>query len=219
MWKRTGLVLGAVAASLVVTGAGNYQPATIAPENADAAKAVKAITDGGAAALASIPADFADVMGYAPAAVTDSAGTVHAVKPDGTCSVPFGAFDMSAFELECKTHDLGYDLLRYAARSGGELGPWARQSIDDQFTAAVDARAEIIAGGSAQVTASLADAGVRFNSWRQGDGVPTSENGWPYAVAGLMIGAALVGPPVASRVAQRQRAASKVRLPAAVTAR
>lgn len=218
MWKRAGLMLGAVAASFMVTGAGEYHPTTQAPENTAAAHAVEAITAGGARSLAAIPADFADVMGYQPSLVTDSVGTARAVKPGGSCSSPVGFLDLSPFELECKAHDLGYDLLRYAAASGGELGPWARKTIDDQFTAAIDDRAGVLGGASSQAKVWLADAGVRFNSWRQGQGVPVGENGWPYAFAGLLVGAALAGPPIASWAGRRRRPAAATARPSAVVA-
>lgn len=137
-WKRIGIVLAAVLASLALTGAGQVSPVTSGPENQAAAHAVAVATgraDGTGADL--VPPDFAEVMGYTPELVLDGVG-VRVIDPAGNCSSPAGSAGYD-FDRACRFHDYGYDLLRYAADRGGELGPWARMAIDDQF--GVDLRA------------------------------------------------------------------------------
>ncbi|HEY9410036.1 MAG TPA: hypothetical protein VIP77_10695 [Jiangellaceae bacterium] len=218
MWQRLGWVVAAVAAAFVVTGAGQYRPVTTGPGDAEAAAAVTALTGEGRAApdggLSAMPADFAEVMGYAPELVTDSDGTRYLVKPAGNCSSPFGATAYD-FDRACKSHDLGYDLLRYATRSGAELGPWARRDVDAMLADDVRARCASLDGDGdgdgdgdpgCRVVAGLTSAVVEANSWRQGDGNPGSEESGPYLVAGALLAAAVVVPPVVARGRNRGRA-------------
>ncbi|HEX6232912.1 MAG TPA: hypothetical protein VFZ63_07285 [Jiangellaceae bacterium] len=206
MLGRLALALAAVVAAFAITGVGTHQPETSGPESRAAAHAVAVVTglaDGNPASA--IPADFRDVMGYQPAEVTAPDGTPMQVKPAGDCSSPFGAtvFD---FDLACKQHDLGYDLLRYAARTGGELGPWARRAIDEQLTTAMDQHCAAINGGPAcRAVTWISDRAVEANSWRQGQGVPVAEKGAIYAVAGGLITAAVAGPPIAGWLRTRPR--------------
>ncbi len=59
-------------------------------------------------------------MGYQPTLGKLANGSVIAIDPNGGCSVIGGGepFDLST---PCKSHDLGYDLLRYAHRHGDPL--------------------------------------------------------------------------------------------------
>ena len=79
-----------------------------------------------------LPADFASVMGYVPAEEAGPDGRLLAVRSDATCSSPFGG-TRYGFDQACRVHDLGYDLLRYAARTGQPLGSSARQALDAAF--------------------------------------------------------------------------------------
>src|SRR5688572_18193770 len=63
-----------------------------------------------------VPADFASVMGYEPVTATLADGSVRLVNPRGSCSVP-GGWRQFDFDVACKAHDFGYDMLRYAART------------------------------------------------------------------------------------------------------
>ena len=134
--QRLRLLMLALVAGLAVTGAGRPSVPVTGPENVPAATAVEALTEGPAlpagAVLASFPADFADVVGYVPDAVGDADGRSRLVKPTGGCSSPFGD-SRYGFGTACGSHDLGYDLLRYATAAGGQLGPWARRAIDERF--------------------------------------------------------------------------------------
>ena len=206
MLGRLGLALAAIAAAFAITGAGFHHPETNGPESRAAAHAVAVLTGlaGGDPATA-IPADFGDVMGYDPVVVDAPGGVRVLVKPAGDCSSALGATTFG-FDLACKHHDLGYDLLRYAARTGGELGPWARRAIDGRLAAVMDEQCTAIDGGPACRTVGwIFEQAVRANSWRQGHGVPVSEQGAPYLLAGGLIGAAVAGPPLAGRLRARWR--------------
>ena len=206
MLGRLGLALAAIIAAFAITGAGTHRPETTGPESRAAAHAVAVVSglaDGDPATA--IPADFQDVMGYEPVETTAPNGAPMHVKPSGGCSSAFGATTFD-FDLACKQHDLGYDLLRYAARTGGELGPWARRAIDDQLAAAMDEQCAASNGEPAcRAVAWISNRAVQANSWRQGQGVPVSEQGAPYAVAGVLIVAAVAGPPIAGRLHARTR--------------
>lgn len=206
MLGRLGLALGTIAAAFAITGAGFHHPETNGPESRAAAHAVAVFTglaDGDLATA--IPADFGDVMGYEPVVVAAPGGVPVLVKPAGDCSSAFGATTFD-FDLACKHHDLGYDLLRYAARTGGELGPWARRAIDDRLAATMHEQCAAVDGGPAcRTVAWISGHAVRANSWRQGQGVPVSERGAPYLVAGGLIVAAVASPPLAGRLRDRWR--------------
>ncbi|HEX6335439.1 MAG TPA: phospholipase A2 [Jiangellaceae bacterium] len=217
MLARLGLALAAIAAAFAMTGAGFHQPETDGPENRAAARAVAVFTglaDGDPATA--IPADFGDVMGYDPVVLEAPDRVRVPVKPAGECSSAFGATTFD-FNLACEHHDLGYDLLRYAARTGGELGPWARRAIDDRLAAMMHEQCTAIDGGPAcRTVAWISEYAVRANSWRQGQGVPVPETGAPYLVAAGLIGAAVAGPPLAGRLrARRRRSAVAVTHPGA----
>lgn len=208
--RRAGTVVVAAAAAFVVTGAGTHHPVTAGPENVAAAQAVAALTTPGTAQTAAIlPRDFAEVVGYRPAVVTDADGSAHLVKPSGECSwIGATSYD---FGRACKTHDLGYDLLRYATASGGELGPWARRAIDGQLGEELRARCDAIEGGpSCDALAGVTSSAVEANSWRQGQGNPGAERLGPYLVGGALIAAAVAGPSLAAalRRVRRMRAAA-----------
>lgn len=212
VWKRLGIVGAAIVAAFALTGAGQVTPATDGPENAAAARAVAVMTGrAGGDVPAVIPADFSDVMGYEPEAVTDAEGTVRAMDPAGGCSSPFGAAT-SDFATACRIHDLGYDLLRYAVARGGELGPWARMAIDDEFGAMLRARCDHVDGGTrCHAAAALGEGVVKVNSWRQGYGAPGVEDPLPYVGAGVLLVAASVGPPLAGRWRTRRPARLRAR--------
>lgn len=73
-------------------------------------------------------------------------------------------------------HDLGYDVLRYADRTGQPLGAAARRSIDERLAHAMIQRCHDIGDpvGCAP-TAWLYAEGVRFNTWRQSGAAPRAE--------------------------------------------
>lgn len=139
--------------------------------------AVRTLVDGnGSAASAAVPEGFVSVMGYAPV-LQDG----QLVRADGGCSSPVSL--PASFEAACREHDYGYDLLRYAERTGSPLGRWARGAVDDLLTARlVEACVGTVPPGQTTglgstgepclASAQLVVGGVTLNSLRQGDGVP-----------------------------------------------
>jgi hypothetical protein len=130
--------------------------------------------------LSAIPSDFSRVMGYAPTIGHLANGEAIAVNPRGGCSVIGGGrpFDV---DVVCKAHDLGYDLLRYAHRQGRDLGPGARRMVDAKFgqdlTTQCNSSYRGVVAGACDVMATSFEAGVGFNSWRQGFGAPVATAG------------------------------------------
>lgn len=168
----------------VVTGlamtASEAATASLADRQANAAINVITAPTLGADPLSVIPPDFSRVMGYTPTVAHLANGDAVAINPDGGCSVIGGGrpFDLA---MPCKAHDLGYDLLRYAHRHGEDLGPGARQRVDAKFGRDLDAQCSASYKGSAigacELMAASFDAGVGFNSWRQGFGAPIAAAG------------------------------------------
>jgi hypothetical protein len=155
-----------------------------------AALAVRAVTTqtAGTAAAAAVPADFEAVMGYRPQ-VRDGL----LVDPEGSCSSPIPL--PAGFTPACAEHDLGYDLLRYAALTGHPLDPWARTAVDDRLSQRMRAVCaathpwlrRAVCSAAAHVTATT----VEVNSVRQFRGVPEESPG-SWAVTGLAAGAMVV---------------------------
>ncbi|MEV0245806.1 hypothetical protein AB0H76_04345 [Nocardia sp. NPDC050712] len=200
---RTKLRRGAAATAVALTTMAatvTFAPVTHAAaadpriENASAAAAVLDLTSGGPGSADRLPADFRAVVGYQP-------GTERGllVNPSGDCSSPVPLPD--EFELACRTHDLGYDLLRYADYSGAPLGPWARQAVDSmldrRMQEACTTRGTSIGRAQCFAMADIADAFVDLNSRRQDYGAPIPESGlnsWHFgifALAGLGLTALL----------------------------
>ncbi|TQS43509.1 phospholipase A2 [Cryptosporangium phraense] len=151
-----------------------------------AGAAVEALTGGGRFV---VPADFEAVMGYWPV----RSGSTWA-SPRGACSAPTGATRYD-FSRACRAHDLGYDLLRYAARVGLPLGPWARAAIDAAFGRALVTRCASLGGavGCGSVAAVYHGA-VVANSWRQDwrDPRPEPALRWVLIAVGLTVAPVVV---------------------------
>jgi hypothetical protein len=78
------------------------------------------------------PADFEKVMGYKPFSIQTQHGT-RMQDPHGSASAPGKIGPDKEFDPAAKTHDYGYDLLRYYDRKGTPLGPDARKAADKLF--------------------------------------------------------------------------------------
>ncbi len=132
-----------------------------------AVRMITSLVDGGDPAL--LPADFTTMLGYRPT-ITDGL----LVKPSGSCSSPVAL--PREFDVACKAHDLGYDLLRYADRIGTATGGWARRALDDALDRRMhDAcvpRSAVLARVRCQAMATVASAAVSVNSLRQRFGTP-----------------------------------------------
>ena len=200
----SGLLLGVLA---LPSGASTV-------EHPAAGRAVRALVSGDVdRARAAMPARFARVMGYRP---VRRDGML--VRPDGSCSSPVPMPDR--FEGFCARHDLGYDLLRYAAATGLPLGPWARLSLDESLAAGMRRSCDDLDAGGCRVAAETAYLGVRANSVRQGDLAPGSETVASVGAVALGGGGALavlaLPVPALGRARSRLRVAARARrLPAA----
>lgn len=182
---QAALVIGML---LLVSGAGRPAVALEGRGDPAAARAVEVLigTESVGPAqraqfIAAVPADYIAVMGYRPS-VIDINGTLSLAKPIGTCSSPVQlAFDM---EPTCKGHDLGYDLLRYAAAIGAPLGQWARPLIDQWWYSQMHLRCDLLHSGVSNLACHgqvlATEAIINANSWREGNGPPIEENPWRY---------------------------------------
>lgn len=159
--------LTAAAVTLVVIPTAGAAPAP-APENAAAAAAVTALNGAGAHTV-SVPEDFVATFGYTPV-LQDGV----MIKPTGECSSPVPL--PAEFDTACKTHDLGYDLLRYARLQEQPLGPWARLTVDAGLEQAMRescvTRTETVARARCAVMAAVASVFVDLNSRRESYGPP-----------------------------------------------
>ena len=154
------VVLGLAAGAGRTSALGN--PAH--PSESPAAQTILVLTgDHPDRAAVAVPAGFAAVMAYHPVV---SGGLT--INPDGSCSSPVPL--PSRFEPFCRAHDFGYDLLRYADRSGRPLGGWARRALDQTLVRQMHAACTSTACHAAAETAR---AGLGLNSWRQRFGPPT----------------------------------------------
>lgn len=170
--------------------------------NAVAAPAVRALTSDSALAL---PQGFEAARGYRPETVRLPSGSLVSVAPGGGCSSPIGGSEFG-FTDACREHDLGYDLLRYAAADGEPLGPWARRAVDAEFARQLRSQCH---GLGCRLTAEMYIGVVKFNSWRQGYGVPRAETPWQLfgpVGAGLVVGGGLL---VALRPRRERRPAER----------
>lgn len=121
------------------------------------------------------PADFEQVMGYKPYAIQTKHGQ-RMQDPHGDASAPGKIGPDKEFDPAAKTHDYGYDLLRYYEKKGTPLGPDARKAADalfreDLFHFANDQKGlgnRIKYKAWAQIYATA----VELNSRRQGYGPP-----------------------------------------------
>lgn len=149
---------------------------------------------------AAMPAGFTQRF-YAP---TIEDGLL--VDPDGDCSSPIPL--PSEFDIPCKAHDLGYDLIRFGG--DGQATAEARRDLDTRLgTRMHDScvhQPDVLSRSSCNVMAEIAVTAVRFNSWRQNYGVPVPEPELPYLLAGsigvVAVTVAAVAVPLRTRVAK-----------------
>ncbi len=164
---------------------------------ADAERAVEALLDPerSAQALAMLPADFKAVTGVEVATQRALDGTVRAIHVGGGCSAPWG--DDSTrwdFGTPCRSHDLGYDLLRYAEKKGSPLGTDLREALDDRLSEDMYATCDVNPRGTPELCRSVAGlytAGLVVNSWHQRWGPPVNEPLPPLLAGAVVIGVLL----------------------------
>ncbi|NIJ10983.1 hypothetical protein FHU38_001327 [Saccharomonospora amisosensis] len=163
-------------------------------DTAAAARAIEALLAPGpsADALTLLPSDFTEVTGVIPGSAAARDGSVRAVHVDGGCSTPWGDDNTRwDFGTACRSHDLGYDLLRYAEKKGQPLGPQVRKALDDRLSADMHATCRYNPQDSRQLceaVASVYSAGLVVNSWHQRWGPPVGE-----PIVPLLAGVAAIG--------------------------
>jgi hypothetical protein len=162
---------------MVTVGGWGHQARPAGTGQLASARAVQALSADAPDAVGLLPTDFPTVMGYRPVAAV-TGGKAGPTRGDGGCSSPFGG-TRYGFTPDCRQHDLGYDLLRYADAKGQPLGPWARHAIDAHFARQARARC---GGLGCRIAAATYAGAVRFNSWRQGYGPPVVEPATAFAV-------------------------------------
>jgi hypothetical protein len=211
-----GIVLAAAGFAVI---ASRPDPPQYRPPTGDVAKAERAIEDqldpkSGRDPIDDLPADFTKVSGREPVHMKAPDGTVRAVHPGGGCSSPWGATRWD-YSVGCKAHDLGYDLLRYAASKGQPLSPRLRERLDDRLSQDMHAQCHYNPRGTPQSCELVADiytAGLVVNSWHQRWGPPRNEPVGPWSVAMIVImvlivarapGIARKGPPLARMAAPK----------------
>ncbi|MEH3156820.1 MAG: hypothetical protein PGN29_16360 [Gordonia paraffinivorans] len=162
----TVLVFAAVLAALVVEDRGHPGAPDAADLRTAPGAAVLALTGPHPMDAVAELRDARTTLGYSPVVVDG-----HPANPHGGCSSPVPM--PTRFEPLCAVHDLGYDLLRWAARSGHPLGPWARLRLDGELVAAMRRSCH---DPTCAAAADLARVGLMVNTWRQHDGVPVVED-------------------------------------------
>lgn len=114
------------------------------------------------------PEELVAELGYMPGTQNG-----HATNPTGDCSSPVTLPE--SFEPACMTHDLGYDLLRVADRTGETIPENTRRDLDRRMASQMRESCNSL---GCRAMASAAHIGVGANTIRQGNGAPVSE-GWP----------------------------------------
>ncbi|WP_433605790.1 hypothetical protein [Prescottella agglutinans] len=180
--RWTGTVLAGAAIVTATLAAPQADAGTPVREHSGAARAVSELTASDVATDASaVPDDFAAVIGYRPR-LEDGL----LVNPNGACSSPVPL--PTEFDVPCKAHDLGYDLLRYAHLADGDLGGWARNALDAQLDRRMHEACEARERDrtSCFAMANTATTAVAVNSMRQGYGVPIDEPWIRYTVGATL---------------------------------
>ncbi len=153
-------------------------------QTSDAGYLVESIVHG-RADIGQVPDDFIQGMGYSPMA---SSGTLR--NPRGGCSTP-GQVGPDGFAKACQTHDLGYDLLRYAEAKGQRLEARARFGLDWRLYVDLMQTCET---ATCTATATAYYGAVTANSIRQGYKTPHAESSTPWmALVGTVIGLGVAG--------------------------
>ncbi|MDN5684072.1 hypothetical protein [Corynebacterium glyciniphilum] len=168
--SRRILASGSLVAAALVVGAA-VPPVGSAAEPSPAVRTVGAIAAAdtlaaGETGTSYFPEDLVAELGYRPGTQDG-----HATNPAGDCSSPVPL--PASFEPACMTHDLGYDLLRVADRTGEKIPEHTRRDLDRQMAGQMRASCDGAAGCRAM--AGVAHAAVAANTLRQHNGAPVEE--------------------------------------------
>jgi hypothetical protein len=169
------LMIGCLA--IAISGVGHVLANPARDESTEMASLVSRLAEG-SDQTRPVPDDVASSLGYEPVA---AGGRL--TKPTGGCSTPI-PLGPDVFEEACRTHDLGYDLLRSAEEDGHRLGVWARFELDRRLYLDLLSTCETLRCRTAAATYYTA---VTTNSIRQGFGAPTDEPTTPWVGVGLLV--------------------------------
>lgn len=154
-------------------------PLTGAARQAEAAAEVVATPRVGVDPRTLLPADFTLITGVPVGSAIGPDGIVRAIHVGGGCSTPWGDDNTRwDYRVSCSSHDLGYDLLRYAAAIGQPLGVDLRARLDDRLATDMHAHcapADGLSAAACHVVAGLYGIGLVVNSWHQRWGPPAAE--------------------------------------------
>ncbi|MGP9758455.1 hypothetical protein [Corynebacterium sp. AOP12-C2-36] len=176
--RRVAATVLMSAAVVLLTGATSTPTAgstAVTPQPVGAVAAAETLA-AGEPGTSYLPAELVAELGYRPGtqegtqdSTQDNAGS--ATNPTGDCSSPVPLPE--SFEPACMTHDLGYDLLRVAHRTGETIPEHTRAALDRQMAAQMAASCD---GATAcRAVAGVAYAGVAVNTVRQHNGAPVEE--------------------------------------------
>lgn len=167
-----------------------FNPAGIGPAAADGpepvaetSEAIRAATElaAGTPGTDYFAPETIAALGYEPGEADGIA-----MRPDGDCSSPVEL--PASFDNACRTHDLGYDLLRVAHANGATIPPGLRHALDAQLGNRMHASCGGTDVAGCQLIASAASAAVGANTLRQDGGTPVHEE-LPDIIASLTGGA------------------------------
>ncbi|HEX2132499.1 MAG TPA: phospholipase A2 [Actinophytocola sp.] len=205
------MLLAAAAFAVIASRPNPPVPHEPTGDVAKVAQAIEAQLDPGSGRdpIALLPEDFTEVSGRDPVHREAPDGTMRAVHPDGGCSSPWGDTRWD-YSVGCKAHDLGYDMLRYAAAKGQPLAPDLRERLDDRLSMDMHAQCELNPRGSpasCEVVASLYTVGLVVNSWHQRWGPPRNEpvGVWSIAMVVILLLIVVRAPAVVRRGPRRHR--------------
>lgn len=162
---------------MAASGVGHALARPARDESTEAQRAVESLIHGQADPTV-IPSNFDAILGYRP----DRQSRTLA-RPDGQCSAPFG-IGPDSFEPACRTHDFGYDLLRYAEQTDGRLAAWARLRLDLRLYRDLRQTCDT---SRCHATAVLYLVSLTGNSARQGFTAPMTEPVSPWAAVGCLV--------------------------------
>lgn len=167
-WRRplrlALVTLLAVPPLLTVSATGAEIPQPVEKTEGAATAALQELVSTG-----TVPTGLQDSLGYRPVSENGYAGN-----PGGDCSSPVAL--PASFQAACRTHDLGYDLLRMAEEQGESIAPELRRAVDQQFFNRI---METCGSVECEAKARAAATVVTVNTIRQHSGAPVEES-WPW---------------------------------------
>lgn len=173
-------------AAIVASGVGHALFHPVRDESRETARMVASMIHE-RATLDLVPTSFDAELGYEPVVEVGVP-----VNPNGGCSTP-GQIGPGSFATACRTHDLGYDMLRFAEVTDARLGAWARLGLDRRLYGDL---LRTCATVTCRATATVYFTAVTANSIRQGYVAPMAEPTMPWVgVALSVVGLAMVTAP------------------------